>query len=162
MKKLLLAAMVAVMGVTASAQQKLNIPEAVKGQQYGSGVSEEQTFDVYSTGRIKKALEKSDKLDNIIIQAKVSEVCEKKGCWLTLVDNDTRFMVKMKDYAFFLPQSMVGKTVLLHANAEKKTTPVKELQHYAEDSGASKEDIAKITEPQTEIRILAQGIKVVD
>lgn len=68
----------------------------------------------------------------------------------------------MKDYAFFLPQSMVGKTVLLHANAEKKTTSVKELQHYAEDSGTSKEDIAKITEPQTEIRVLARGIKVVD
>lgn len=145
------------------AQSKNNIPEAVRGQQYGTGVSEDQTFDVYSTGRILKALDKTEKLEDIIIQAKVSGVCEKKGCWLTLDSpTDTRFFVKMKDYAFFLPMSAMGKTVLLDASAEKKITSVKELKHYAEDAGKSKAEIAKITEPETEIRVLAKGIKIID
>jgi hypothetical protein len=41
-----------------------------------------------------------------------------------------------------------------------KVTPVKELQHYAEDAGKSKEEIAKITEPKKEIVMNAKGILV--
>ena len=44
----------------------------------------------------------------------------------------------------------------------KQETSVKELRHYAEDAGKSKEEIAKITKPKVEIRVLANGIKVID
>jgi hypothetical protein len=40
----------------------------------------------------------------------------------------------MKDYAFFVPTALEGKTVVLEGSAESKTTSVKELQHYAEDA----------------------------
>lgn len=141
--------------------QKITIPEAQKGTEYGAGVSEDVTFDIYSTDRIIKNLAKQDSLKDIVVQATVTEVCPKKGCWMRLKStNDETVFVKMKDYAFFVPQSMVGKQVLIHGNVNKKTTSVKELQHYAEDAKKSQAEIEAITEAKTEYRILANGIKV--
>lgn len=143
--------------------QKSEIPEAKPGMEYGRGVSEDKTFNVYSTNKVIDELEKEKELKDIVIQAKVTGVCEKKGCWLTLEnDKNMTVFVKMEDYSFFLPMSAMGKTILLHADATKKVTSVKELKHYAEDAKKSKEEIAKITEPKTEIRVLAKGIKVIN
>lgn len=142
--------------------QSTTIREAVKGTQYGAGVSDDITFDVYSPDRVIKALESKDSLKNIVIQADVTAVCTKKGCWMTLqnTQNKTVF-VKMKDYAFFVPQDMVGKKVLIHGDVTKKVTSVAELRHYAEDAKKSKQEIEAISEPKTEYRVLATGIKVI-
>jgi hypothetical protein len=37
---------------------------------------------------------------------------------------------------------------------------VAELQHYAEDAGKSKEEIAKINSPKTELTFVADGVLV--
>ena len=72
------------------------------------------------------------------------------------------FFVKMKDYAFFVPTALEGKTVVMEGSAESKTTSVKELQHYAEDAKKSQAEIDAIKEPKTETRFLASAIKVVE
>ena len=110
-----------------------------------------------------KSLKKKNEIDRVTIKGKVTAVCPKKGCWVTLENTqNVEVFVKMKDYAFFLPQNIAGKTILLDAKVTKQETSVKELRHYAEDAGKSKEEIAKITKPKVEIRVLANGIKVID
>lgn len=52
-------------------------------------------------------------------------------------------------------------TIVVQGTAEKKTTSVEMLKHYAEDAGKTKEEIAAITEPKQEIIIQATGIVVV-
>jgi DNA-directed RNA polymerase subunit F len=97
------------------------------------------------------------------ITAKIVEVCPNKGCWLKLElkDGETA-MVKMKDYGFFLPIAAKGKTVVIDGEMEMKTTSVAELKHYAEDAKKSKEEIAAITKPKKEVKVLAKGIVVVE
>jgi DNA-directed RNA polymerase subunit F len=100
---------------------------------------------------------------NTKIKAKVTDVCPKKGCWVSLeMPDSTKVFVKMKDYGFFVPVDMIGKTVVLDGEAILKTASVAELQHYAEDAKKSKEEIAAITKPQKEIRFTAKGILVVE
>lgn len=97
------------------------------------------------------------------VKAKVLDVCPKKGCWLKLQVNDsTTAFVKMKDYAFFLPLDIKGKTIVLDGEAKMKTTSVEELRHYAEDAKKSKQEIDAITKPEKEIRFTASGIVVVE
>ncbi|MBL7933016.1 MAG: DUF4920 domain-containing protein, partial [Bacteroidia bacterium] len=67
-----------------------------------------------------------------------------------------------KDYGFFVPVDMVGKTVVLEGKAYNKTTSVTELKHYAEDAKKSQKEIDAITEPKNEIRFMADGIVVVE
>ncbi len=97
------------------------------------------------------------------IKARITEVCPKKGCWLKLeLENGETAMVKMKDYGFFLPVAAVGKTVVIDGEVKIKTTSVAELKHYAEDAKKSKEEIAAITQPQKEVRVMAKGIVIID
>ena len=89
----------------------------------------------------------------------INEVCQKKGCWMTMdIGNNQTMQVKFKDYAFFVPKDASGKTVFIEGVAFTDTVPVAELQHYAEDGGKSKEEIAKITEPEVSISFEANGV----
>lgn len=96
-------------------------------------------------------------------KAKVIDVCTKKGCWMNLQINDTTTaFVKMKDYGFFVPTDLEGKTVVLDGITYMKTTSVSELKHYAEDAKKPKSEIDAITNPKSEIRVMANGILVVE
>ncbi len=68
----------------------------------------------------------------------------------------------MKDYAYFVPLSLVGKNVILEGDAESKIVSVDELKHYAEDAKKPQAEIDAITAPKEEIRFMASGIKVVN
>ncbi|TDB61431.1 DUF4920 domain-containing protein [Arundinibacter roseus] len=93
------------------------------------------------------------------VSGTVESVCQAKGCWMkVMLDNGETMRVTFKDYGFFVPKDIAGKTVVFEGLAEQKTTPVSELQHYAEDAGKSKEEIAKITEPKKELAFVADGV----
>lgn len=129
------------------------------GDTYGEKIQPDGAIPVDA---LPKALATSNTLDTKIT-GKVTGVCPKKGCWLTLETADkTKVFVKMKDYGFFVPTEMIGKTVVLDGQAKLKTTSVEELQHYAEDAKKSKEEIAAITKPETEVRFTAKGILVMN
>jgi hypothetical protein len=133
--------------------------DAKPGEWFGEKTTTEGAIDI---AEIPAKLEKQQSFDTKI-KAKVVDVCSKKGCWLKLqVNESTTAFVKMKDYGFFLPEAVKGKTIVLDGKAELKTTSVDELKHYAEDAKKSKEEIAAITKPEKEIRFLAKGIVVVE
>lgn len=95
----------------------------------------------------------------IKVTGPIEDVCQKKGCWMNMnIGNNQSMRVRFKDYAFFLPKDAAGKTVFIEGVAFTDTTSVTELQHYAEDGGKSKEEIAKITEPEINISFEANGV----
>lgn len=135
---------------------------AIVGETYGAGISAKAEKKAISPEKLEKKLEKSSKLKNVAVKGKVTEVCEKKGCWLTIqTDDNEQFFVKMKDYGFFVPTALKGKNVILEGDAETKTISVDEQKHYAEDAKKSQAEIDAITKPSEEIRFMASGIKVV-
>lgn len=91
--------------------------------------------------------------------AKVNEVCQMKGCWMTLeLADGEEVMVKFKDYGFFMPMDIAGKEVIINGKAFVNEVPVDELRHYAEDAGKSAEEIAQITEPKKTYSFEADGV----
>lgn len=96
---------------------------------------------------------------NVKVTGIVESVCKKKGCWANIKSEETgkELFVKFKDYGFFLPLDCEGQKVTLEGVAFREVTPVDELRHYAEDEGASEEEIAAITEPKEELKFLASG-----
>lgn len=145
--------------------KKVGPPEgkALVGDVYGAGVSAKAEKSAITTKKLDQKLKKSAKVENVAVKGKVTKVCDKKGCWLTVeTDNNEKFFVKMKDYAFFVPTALEGKTVVLEGNAERKVTSVDEQKHYAEDAKKPQSEIDAITKPEEEIRFMASGIKVVD
>lgn len=136
---------------------------ALVGDYYGADVSNTVVSKAVTVAKLENELEKTKKAEGIAVKGEVTDVCEKRGCWLTLKTEDgSSFFVKMKDYAFFVPTALKGKNVVLEGNAERKVTSVDELKHYAKDAKKSKAEIDAITAPKEEVRFLANGIKVVN
>ena len=89
----------------------------------------------------------------------VHEVCQAKGCWMTVaVGNGEEMMVKFKDYGFFVPKDISGRSIVMSGQAYYESVEVDELRHLAEDGGKSPEEIAAITIPSRELRFLADGV----
>ncbi|CAH0994472.1 hypothetical protein EMA8858_00582 [Emticicia aquatica] len=130
------------------------------GQKYDSfGEKIKPNGAITTNELVKKATEKGK------VEAKVSgvveSVCQVKGCWMKVKLEDGQTMrVTFKDYGFFVPKDIAGKTIVFEGNAATKTTSVDELRHYAVDAGKSKDDVAKITEPKTELTFEANGVLV--
>jgi len=149
-----------------TSQKKVSPPpgNALVGDTYGAGVNATSESKAITVDKLSKKLKKENKkLENVAIKGKVTDVCEKKGCWLTIqTEDNSQFFVKMKDYAFFVPTALKGKNVVLDGTAERKVISVDEQKHYAEDAKKPQSEIDAITKPQEEIRFVANGIKVVN
>jgi len=147
-------------------KKKMGPPEgnAIVGDTYGSAVEAKTETKAITVEKLSKKLKKENKkVENVAVKGKVTDVCEKKGCWLTIqTEDNSQFFVKMKDYAFFVPTALKGKTVVMDGTAERKVTSIDEQKHYAEDAKKPQAEIDAITKPKEEIRFVANGIKVVN
>lgn len=92
------------------------------------------------------------------VKGEVNEVCVVKGCWMTIKNGDKDMRVTFKDYGFFVPKDISGKTAIIEGIAKIDTTSVEMLRHFAEDAGESAEEVAKITEPEVALSFEATGV----
>lgn len=95
------------------------------------------------------------------LEGKVVEVCKHAGCWATMQTTDGKeVFVKVKDDAFKLPADVVGKTLVVKGNAFQNVTSVEELRHFAQDAGKTQDQIAQITQPEVEYKIVITGAQI--
>lgn len=166
-KSLLFAVAVSVSTLAFAQESKKAGPpagNAVVGDVYGGGVASNAESKAISVDKLSKKLKKDNKkVENVAVKGKVTDVCDKKGCWLTIqTEDNSQFFVKMKDYGFFVPTALKGKNVVLEGSAERKVTSIDEQKHYAEDAKKPQSEIDAIKTPKEEIRFVANGIKVVN
>jgi Domain of unknown function (DUF4920) len=86
-----------------------------------------------------------------VISGRVGQVCQKKGCWMTLTDGDVMARV-MTDYKFVLPKDLSGEVVVFGTLQAIDLAP-EEAEHMAKDAGKSVSEIAT-----REYRIAARGV----
>ena len=97
----------------------------------------------------------------VIIEGEILSSCPMKGCWMRIsVEKDT-VLVRFKDYGFFVPKNGIeGKSTIINGKLSVDTLSIAQLQHYAEDAGKSKEEIALISKPEITISFLADGVVI--
>ena len=95
------------------------------------------------------------------IEGEILSSCPMKGCWMRIsVEKDT-VLVRFKDYGFFVPKSGIeGKSTIINGSLSVDTLSIAQLQHYAEDAGKSKKEIALISKPEITISFLADGVVI--
>ena len=96
---------------------------------------------------------------NAKLKAKVTDVCQMKGCWMKLeIGEEKDIMVNFKDYSFFVPKNIIGKEVIVSGEAFKRNISVDELKHYARDRGENESAISLIVEPKEIYSLTAKGV----
>jgi len=130
--------------------------ETQQPQQFGAATT---TDNAVPFAQLTAQMGDSDSLQTKVVGT-VESVCQKKGCWVNIVSDETQqeMFVKFKSYAFFLPKDIAGRQVVLDGLAFREVTPVDELRHYSEDEGKSEEEIAAITVPKEELKFMAAGV----
>lgn len=119
---------------------------------YGAGVKSKSRMPL-----AQAVLEKKFN-STVTLTATVAEVCQVKGCWMILVDGDTKVRVTFKDYGFFMPKNLAGTKVVVEGVLSEEVLSEKDARHYAEDAGKSKAEIAKIKGEQRELGFEATGV----
>ncbi|WP_345948243.1 DUF4920 domain-containing protein [Mucilaginibacter sp. PAMB04274] len=139
--------------------QQSAIKPAAPGVTYGKAVTKDKAITL---ANLNKELSK-DTVYNGKIAGVVTEVCTKKGCFMKLKQaNGEDVMVRFTDYAYFMPQNIVGKKVVVEGKAKVTETTVERLRHYAKDAGKSQTEIAKINKSKKDVTIMADGVLVTE
>ena len=94
------------------------------------------------------------------VAGEVAEVCQKKGCWMSVELDNGESMHVSYNYEFLLPMNCAGKEMVMQGTAFYDTIPVSHLKHLAEDAGKSEAEIAEITEPKPTLSFLATGVMI--
>lgn len=97
---------------------------------YGETITDANTVFVNQISSQKKFNQSPIKITAI-----VNQVCQSKGCWMTLENDDNETIrVKFKDYGFFVPKDIAGKEVIVEGVITEKELDLESAKHYAEDA----------------------------
>lgn len=95
------------------------------------------------------------------VRAEVLESCAMKGCWMKVqLAEGEEMRVTFKDYGFFVPKDLDGGQAIFEGYLSKTVTDVETLRHYAEDAGASQEEIQAINTPEEAYTFEATGVLI--
>lgn len=136
---------------------------AFKADDYNSFGDKFKVTKVLTKDQMLKKYKNLKKGDTINVQfaSNIKSVCKKKGCWMKMeLAGDDKSFVKFKDYAFFVPLNADNSDAIVSGKAFVTVESVEELRHYAKDAGKSKEEIAKITKPETTYAFMADGVYI--
>jgi len=70
----------------------------------------------------------------VTVEGRVSEVCQKAGCWMVLSDDDLHVRIYMKDHAFSVDKGGAGRTGLVHGVLGQRQVDADEVAHYADET----------------------------
>lgn len=127
---------------------------------YGIKITTENTLSKSAITEKYAALAEGDTA-LVKFEAPINAVCAAKGCWMRLdIADEEQVFVKFKDYGFFVPTDTDGSEAVVQGKAYLEEVSVDELRHMAEDAGKTKDEIAAITNPQRELRFMAEGVLI--
>jgi hypothetical protein len=94
--------------------------------------------------------------ESVRVEARVSKVCQKKGCFFIAQAGDSVVRISFKDYAFFVPTDISGKRVMVVGEVVAKEITPEAAEHFAEDLGGE----AAPVEPGMTYEIVATSVRV--
>jgi hypothetical protein len=103
----------------------------------------------------------------VLLDGEITEVCQKKGCWIKLKDgsSETEVQVKVEDDVIVFPKDGKGKKIraegVVSVTVLTEEERRKSAEHEAEEQGKSKEfDASKITGSMTVVKIEGEGAEI--
>ncbi len=104
---------------------------------------------------------------DVLVEGKIVDVCQKKGCWIKLAgeSEDQVIQIKVEDNVIVFPKDGKGKIARAEGKVVAKEYSVKELiaraKHEAEEQGKPFDE-KSITKPQTIVRVDGVGAVIKD
>jgi len=91
----------------------------------------------------------------VTVTTRVAQVCQKKGCFFIAQQGAHSARVSFKDYGFFVPSNISGRTVTLVGELFEREVSPQQAQHFSEDAGKS-----GMIQPGKQLEIVATSVRV--
>ena len=85
---------------------------------------------------------------------RITQVCQKKGCWVVLEQDGQSARVMAKDHAFAVPKDASGEAIA-YGVLEVEPITAEHARHLVEEDGAK-------APAEKELRIVATSIEIID
>ncbi len=85
---------------------------------------------------------------------RITQVCQKQGCWVVLEQGGQSARVMAKDHGFAVPKDASGEAIA-YGVLEAKAITAEHARHLVEDDGAK-------APAESELRIVATAIEITD
>jgi hypothetical protein len=151
----ILSAVLLSLATAAGAMGSEGAPGIPAGEDFGAGITLSEASDL---GEVLSDPAKYAETP-ILLRGRISDVCQKKGCWLVLADGDHRVRIRFADYGFFVPKDCHGKRAYAEGRVEVETLSEQEARHYAAESIGG--DPSAIRGPEEVVSFTATGVRIV-
>jgi hypothetical protein len=137
----------------ASATAPVEIP--AEGRNFGAALTDQERTPI---GEI---LRDPDRFadQTVMLKGRITDVCQRKGCWTVIAEGDDAIRVRFQDYGFFLPKDSVGVEAWAQGRVSVVTMSESEARHYEAESRDG--NPSEIEGPQREIGFTATGVHLV-
>lgn len=107
-----------------------------------------------------KDIIEENSVQNLKLFGIVENVCSEKGCWLTMrVNNNQLLCVTFKDNAFYVPDNIVGKNIVIEGEAKSDSVFIADKKHSAHIHFNSKE-LSRFANEKQHLSFEAKGLVV--
>ena len=93
------------------------------------------------------------------IHGRLTDVCQRRGCWTVIQDRGAQVRVRFKDYGFSIPKDSSGREALAEGVVTIETLSEKEARHY--ESEARDGDPDSVAGPQRRVGFMATGLRLI-
>ena len=93
---------------------------------------------------------------DLLVDARVAKVCQKKGCFFIATDGNQALRVAFKDHGFFVPTDAGGKQVTLTGQLVRRTLSPGQAAHFNADMG----DDQPALQPGDTYEIVADAVRI--
>lgn len=80
------------------------------------------------------------------LESRISQVCQRKGCFMIASNGKHAVRISFKDYAFFVPTDTGGKTVTVTGTLIERTLTEEQAAHFRDDAGSDTIQAGKVYE----------------
>ncbi|MBW2290826.1 MAG: DUF4920 domain-containing protein [Deltaproteobacteria bacterium] len=94
----------------------------------------------------------------VLLRGRITDLCQKKGCWTVITDDRHAIRVRFQDYGFFLPKDSVGVEAWAQGTVSVRSLSERDARHYASESRDG--DPSRIKGPQREVGFTATGVRL--
>ncbi|MBW2290202.1 MAG: DUF4920 domain-containing protein [Deltaproteobacteria bacterium] len=124
------------------------------GSDFGAGLTLSEPTPLAEVVRAPEKFEARP----VLLHGRISDVCQRKGCWVVLRDGGEQVRVRFHDYSFFLPTDAAGSEAFVEGLVKVEELSQKAARHYAKESVDGDPD--SITGPQREVGFTATGVRL--
>ena len=112
---------------------------------------------------LQEALQQPTRFKNqkVLLEGRISDVCQMKGCWLMLSDGQRAIRIKFEGYSFFVPKDSRGKKVRAEGRLIQETLSEDMARHYAAEQ-STQSGLPEIKGPQRVVTFEAAGVAILD